>query len=620
MNIGQAIFELVTDSSKFDKGIDGAKGKVGSFGTVAAGVAGGALGALTSAMGEMGRMAAAEEVQIAQLSAALATAGLSYDKLGDSIEAKIEAQTKSFAFSDDTQRTSLARLVTVTKDTATAFALQAVAMDLARFKGIDLVSATEAVIAVTQGRYRALAALGITIDENMTKEEALGALQAQIAGQAEAYGKTNQASIDRMRIAIDNQKESIGGLVAGWTPMLEVTGRLGMLLPALTGIIGAVGKAGGFAAVGVRAFSLALRAIPFVAMATLAYVGARAIGELVERFDGFKKAFAVTPFGALFLTLQGLKDKFGALIPDMGKAGATAAETAKDFSKLGAAGKDAVFTVGGALTKMREMFKPSGVDMTEDFLKSIGADPELIRQARDAFYNEIGADEATRFKKNTDRAYKIVTESFKESDAYREAHDSLKNAIEMTEADFAAAARTLGKKPSDYMAELKQNVADVDKNLEHFSANIGKAIENARKSTTTNADSIRNVSDHAGRVHAVRDAWREATQALDEYNTRTARLPGGFLHQPARGSGGGGGGELLQMHTGGIVPRTGLVMLEKGETVIPASQSAITVSPSITLNYGGSSDAGTAGRLAQDVLDITTEQLRQQMRRIGAMA
>lgn len=72
----------------------------------------------------------------------------------------------------------------------------------------------------------------------------------------------------------------------------------------------------------------------------------------------------------------------------------------------------------------------------------------------------------------------------------------------------------------------------------------------------------------------------------------------------------------------GLVTRpTRFLVGERGPemvSVTPRGESpGITVAPAITLNYSGDGGAGVASRLAQDVIDITTEQLRQQFRRIG---
>jgi hypothetical protein len=101
--------------------------------------------------------------------------------------------------------------VAVTKDVDEAFQGVALSMDLARFKNIDLETASTAVAKLYAGDYnRALKSVGISTDGIHDKTEALAALQELVAGQAEAYSKTTVGAIDAMNIAFDDSNEALG--------------------------------------------------------------------------------------------------------------------------------------------------------------------------------------------------------------------------------------------------------------------------------------------------------------------------------------------------------------------------------------------------------------------------
>lgn len=173
------------------------------------------------------RKAAEEEAGIARLSAALQANVAAFDGNTSAIERTIKSR-QDLAFADDELRSSLAVLVGATHDVERAFALQSTAMDLARLKNISLEEASTALIRVEAGQYRMLKSLGIVLKEGATQTEAIAAVQAVAAGQAEAYSKTTQGAWDRLGIATENLKETVGGLVAG--PLAD-------LADSLTGIV-----------------------------------------------------------------------------------------------------------------------------------------------------------------------------------------------------------------------------------------------------------------------------------------------------------------------------------------------------------------------------------------------
>jgi hypothetical protein len=158
-----------------------------------------------------------EEIGIAKLGASLRANVADWDGTTAAIEKRIRAGM-DLAFADDEQRDSLARLVAVTHDVDKAFEVQRTAMDLARFKGIGLGEATDALIKVEAGQYRMLKSLGIVLEEGATQTEALAAVQKVASGQAEAFMETGAGQAEEFGIKVEELGEKIGSALI---PALE---------------------------------------------------------------------------------------------------------------------------------------------------------------------------------------------------------------------------------------------------------------------------------------------------------------------------------------------------------------------------------------------------------------
>lgn len=184
---------------------------LGSFinpATLALGAITGLAGGLTLAV----KAADEEAAGMARLNIALQNSIPGWDGNTVAVEKYIEKQ-QALAFSDDALRESLAFLVGQTKDLTEAQELQATAMDLARAKKITLEQATKALAKIDNDSLLVLRKLGIQVEENMTKEQALAAIRQQTAGQAEAFANTIGGSVERMQTAWGNAVETIGGVL-----------------------------------------------------------------------------------------------------------------------------------------------------------------------------------------------------------------------------------------------------------------------------------------------------------------------------------------------------------------------------------------------------------------------
>jgi hypothetical protein len=157
----------------------------------------------------MTEAALADEESQNRLGASLRTNVPAWDGSTDAIERRIKASQR-LGFEDEAMRDSLTVLVGATHDVAEAQRIQAIAMDLARFKGIDLKTASEALIKVEGGAYRSLKQLGISLRDGATSTEALAAVQKVAAGQAEAYAATNRGKLTASSIELDEAMENLG--------------------------------------------------------------------------------------------------------------------------------------------------------------------------------------------------------------------------------------------------------------------------------------------------------------------------------------------------------------------------------------------------------------------------
>lgn len=192
---------------------DGAKGLGAGIGAAATlqafSAAQGAVKDLSDAFLGATAAASSEEANIAKLGASLKANIPGYDGNTDAIERVVKAR-EDLAFSDDTLRDSLSLLVGATHDVDKAFEIQATAMDLARFKGIDLGTASEALTKVESGQFRILKSLGIVLKDGATATDALAAVQRVAGGQAKAYADTTSGAVDSLKIAFQDLYEEIG--------------------------------------------------------------------------------------------------------------------------------------------------------------------------------------------------------------------------------------------------------------------------------------------------------------------------------------------------------------------------------------------------------------------------
>lgn len=192
----------------FFGGLLGGAAKIG-MALTPIGMVGGLVGDLGGKLFDAAKAADEEQVGMNRLYTTMQNSVKGWDGNTDAVEAYITKQ-QDLAFADDQLRDSLNFLVGQTGDLGEAQKLQATAMDLARSKNIDLQTATKLVGKVDMDNINVLKKLGIQVDDNMTKEQALSAIRAQTAGQAEAYAHTTAGAMERFQTDIGNVVESVG--------------------------------------------------------------------------------------------------------------------------------------------------------------------------------------------------------------------------------------------------------------------------------------------------------------------------------------------------------------------------------------------------------------------------
>jgi len=162
------------------------------------------------------KAAAADQKAQQQLALALKNVGLGRDAATS--EAYIQRLQSEFGIVDDLLRTSYQTLAVATRDSAEAQRLMGIALDVSAANSLDLNSVTKALSRAFLGNNTALSRLGVGISKADLKsksfKEITDQLSATFAGSATAAANSYQGSMDKLAVATENFKESIGvGLI-----------------------------------------------------------------------------------------------------------------------------------------------------------------------------------------------------------------------------------------------------------------------------------------------------------------------------------------------------------------------------------------------------------------------
>ena len=206
---------------KFGRNVDQTSGRFRSLGTsmakfgkaaaVGLGVAasGMAVGLLHAA-----KAAAADEAAQVKLARALKnTTGANASQVS-AVEQWITAQGRAFGVSDDQMRPALERLARSTHDVGEAQDLTRLAMDASAGTGKSLQTIVEALAKAHDGNTGALSRLGIQTKnakgETLSFTQIVRNMGDAFEGQAAAKADTLQGKMDRLRVVMNEAKETIG--------------------------------------------------------------------------------------------------------------------------------------------------------------------------------------------------------------------------------------------------------------------------------------------------------------------------------------------------------------------------------------------------------------------------
>ena len=191
---------------------------------------------------------------------------------------------------DDQLRPAMQRLAVSTKDTEEAQKLLSLALDISKGSGKDLEQVAAALSRAHDGQSTALGRLGIGLSAAELKTMSFTEIQTKLSdlygGAAATNAETFQGKIDRLTVAFDEAKESLGTALL---PFVEqfITFLSEKGIPTLNGFIaGLTGDEGLSAALtetqrGAESFGKAIAAIAGIISGFITFVR-EAIGLLVE--------------------------------------------------------------------------------------------------------------------------------------------------------------------------------------------------------------------------------------------------------------------------------------------------------------------------------------------------
>ena len=244
------------DFDELKKGVKGAQNevesfsdKIGKFGKVAAAAFAAASVAAVAYAGKLlvdgVKSAIADAAAQEKLALTLKNVTGATDAQIKATEAYITKTSLAFGVTDDDLRPSLERLARATGDVEKAQKLQAVALDVAAGSGKSLEAVTNAMARAAEGNTAALGKLGVGLSSTQLKTLSMDEITKKLAdtfeNQASAKADTFQGKLDRLNIAFDEGKETVGSFVLdAITPMVTVF--VDKVIPALSSMATSIGN------------------------------------------------------------------------------------------------------------------------------------------------------------------------------------------------------------------------------------------------------------------------------------------------------------------------------------------------------------------------------------------
>jgi hypothetical protein len=251
--------KLLADVDNFTKGLDkGTKetqtfgdkitkfGKIAGAAFAAAGVAAAAYAGKLLVDGV--KSAIEDEKAQAKLATTLANVTGATEAQIAAVESQITKTSLLTGLTDDELRPSFERFLRATSDSDAALKLQATAIDVAAGSGKSLEAVTNAMAKAAEGNTASLVKLGVGLTaaelKTMSLDEITLSLSNTFGGQAAIQADTFAGKMQRLQVAFDEGKETVGAFVLdAITPMVEIV--VNKVMPALTSFVTGVGGPGG---------------------------------------------------------------------------------------------------------------------------------------------------------------------------------------------------------------------------------------------------------------------------------------------------------------------------------------------------------------------------------------
>jgi len=216
---------ILADTADLVKGLKNAEDTSSTFGDklggafkavgVAAAAAGAAIGALAIKSAVDGVKAALDDEKAQRILAQTLenTTGATNNQIA-AVESYITQTSLAVGVTDDKLRPAFSRLIRSTKDTEEATKLLNLALDISSATGKPLEAIANSLGKAYDGNTNALGRLGLGIDQSILKTKdfdlVYNTLRTSFSGFAANEAQTFQGRIDRLNVAFDEAKETIG--------------------------------------------------------------------------------------------------------------------------------------------------------------------------------------------------------------------------------------------------------------------------------------------------------------------------------------------------------------------------------------------------------------------------
>ena len=222
-NLKKSLDQGTTEVSTFGDKV-GKFGKVAGAAFAAAGVAAAAYAGKLLIDGV--KSAIEDEAAQAKLATTLVNVTGATNAQIAAVESQILKTSLLTGLTDDELRPSFERLVRATNDSDAALKLQSVAIDVAAGSGKSLEAVTNAMAKAQEGNAASLAKLGIGLSaaelKTMSMEEITAKLAETFGGQAAEKADTFAGKMDRLKVAFNEGKETVGSFVLdALTPLVS---------------------------------------------------------------------------------------------------------------------------------------------------------------------------------------------------------------------------------------------------------------------------------------------------------------------------------------------------------------------------------------------------------------